>query len=182
VVLRLSTGWSRDLAERVRSGALDAAVVLLPRGESLPSGVAGRELAAEQLQIVASRASRSRNPALKDVAAGGWILNPEGCAARATLQKAFAKAGLPLRVGVETYNYELQMSLVARGRGLGLVPGRLVSKSAARPKLAVLEVRGLEFPMTVWLLTAGLPAALEAALAAFADSLQRRLAPKRSSR
>jgi DNA-binding transcriptional LysR family regulator len=148
----------------------------------LPSGVAGRELAAEQLQIVASRASRSRNPALKDVAAGGWILNPEGCAARATLQKAFAKAGLPLRVGVETYNYELQMSLVARGRGLGLVPGRLVSKSAARPKLAVLEVRGLEFPMTVWLLTAGLPSVLEAALAAFADSLQRRLAPKRSRR
>ncbi len=178
VVLRLSTGWSRDLAERVRSGALDAAVVLLPHGDALPTGVGGRELAAEQLQVVASRARRSRNCTLKEAAAAGWILNPEGCAARATLQKALSRAGLALRVSVETYNYELQMSLVARGRGLGLVPSRLVSRSAARRELAVLTVRGLEFPMTVWLLTAGLPSALEAALAAFADSLQRRLSPK----
>jgi DNA-binding transcriptional LysR family regulator len=179
VVLRLSTGWSRDLAERVRSGALDAAVVLLPRGDGLPAGVEGRDLASEQLQVIAPRAGRSRHATtLKELAASGWILNPEGCAARATLQKAFAKAGLPLRVGVETYNYELQMSLVARGRGFGLVPGRLVTKSTARAALSVLDVRALDFPMTVWLLTAGLPSGLEAALTAFADSLQRRLAPK----
>ena len=182
VVLRLSTGWSRDLAERVRSGAIDAAVVLLPRHEALPAGVAGRELATEQLQVVASRARRLRNFTLKEAAAAGWILNPEGCAARATLQKALSKAGLSLRVSVETYNYELQMFLVARGRGLGLVPGRLVSRSAARRNVAVLGVRGLEFPMTVWLLTATPPSALEAPLAAFADSLERRLAPKRSEK
>ena len=182
VVLRLSTGWSRDLAERVRSGAIDAAVVLLPRHEALPAGVAGRELATEQLQVVASRARRSRNFTLKEAAAAGWILNPEGCAARATLQRALSKAGLSLRVSVETYNYELQMFLVARGRGLGLVPGRLVSRSAARRNVAVLGVRGLEFPMTVWLLTATPPSALEAPLAAFADSLERRLAPKRSEK
>src|SRR4051812_2934100 len=180
VVLRLSTGWSRDLAERVRSGALDAAVVLFPRGEGLPAGVDGRELAAEQLQVIAARKGRSPQATLKELAAGSWILNPEGCAARSTLQKVFAKAGLPLRVGVETYNYELQMSLVARGRGFGLVPSRLVSRSGARTRLSVLEVRALDFPMTAWLLTAGLPSGLEPALTAFADSLQRRLAPKRS--
>jgi hypothetical protein len=55
-----------------------------------------------------------------------------------------------------------------------------VSKSAARAQLSVLDVRALDFPMTVWLLTAGLPSGLEVALTAFADSLQRRLAPKRS--
>jgi len=180
VVLRLSTGWSRDLAERVRSGALDAAVVLLPRGDGLPAGVEGRELAAEQLQIITARKGRSPQATLKELAISTWILNPEGCAARAILQKAFAKAGLPLRVGVETYNYELQMSLVARGRGFGLVPSRLVSKSPARSELRVLNVRGLEFPMTVWLVTAGLPSSLEVALATFADSLQRRLSLKRS--
>ena len=111
-----------------------------------------------------------------------WILNPEGCGARAILQKAFGRAGLSLRVGVETYNYELQMSLVARGRGLGLVPGRLVARSAVKRQLSVLGVRGLEFPMTIWMLTAGLPSALETALEAFTDSLQRRLSPKRGAK
>ena len=154
VVLRLSTGWSRDLAERVRSGALDAAVVLLPRGDGLPAGVEGRELAAEQLQIVAAPGSSPKSCTLKEVASAGWILNPEGCAARASLQKALSRAGLSLRVSMETYNYELQMSLVARGRGMGLVPSRLAARSAARRQLAVLSIRGLEFPMTVWLLTA----------------------------
>jgi DNA-binding transcriptional LysR family regulator len=180
VVLRLSTGWSRDLVERVRSGALDAAVVLLARGDALPAGVAGRELAAEQLQMIAARGRRAPNCTLKEAAANGWILNPEGCSARAGLQKAFSRAGLALRVGVETYNYELQMSLVARGRGFGLVPSRLVSKSPTRAELRVLNVRGLEFPMTVWLVTAGVPPSLEIALATFADSLQRRLSLKRS--
>src|ERR1051326_2461792 len=33
VSLRLTTGWSRELLERVRSGTLDAAVILLPEGE-----------------------------------------------------------------------------------------------------------------------------------------------------
>ncbi len=182
VVPRLSTGWSRDLAERVRSGALDAAAVLLPRGDSLPAGVSGRELAAEQLQIVASRALHPRTLTLKEAAATEWILNPEGCGARAILQKAFGRAGLSLRVGVETYNYELQMSLVARGRGLGLVPSRLVARSAVKRQLSVLGVRGLEFPMTIWMLTAGLPSALEAALETFTDSLQRRLSPKRGTK
>jgi len=111
-----------------------------------------------------------------------WILNPEGCGARAILQKAFGRAGLSLRVGVETYNYELQMSLVARGRGLGLVPSRLVARSAVKRQLSVLGVRGLEFPMTIWMLTAGLPSALETALEAFTDSLQRRLSPKRGAK
>lgn len=178
VVPRISTGWSRDLVERVRSGALDAAAVLLPRGDALPAGVNGQELAAEQLQIIASRGPRSLT--LKEAAAMDWILNPEGCGARAILQKAFARAGLSLRVGVETYNYELQMSLVARGRGLGLVPSRLVGRSAVRRQLCVSSVRGLDFPMTIWLLTAGLPSALEAALERFGDSLQRQLSSKRS--
>src|SRR5262245_11427383 len=32
ILLRLSTGWSRDLLERVRNQAVDAAFVLLPEG------------------------------------------------------------------------------------------------------------------------------------------------------
>ncbi len=44
-----------------------------------------------------------------------WILNPEGSAARSELQRELAGTRMPLRVGVEPYNYELQLRLIARG-------------------------------------------------------------------
>jgi len=175
VVLRLSTGWSRDIAERVRSGALDAGVVLLPDGDALPDGVRGTALATEQLHVIGARASRNRARGLKEAAATGWILNPDGCAARGGLQKALSKSGHSLRVAVETYNYELQMLLVARQLGLGLVPKRLLERSRSRRLLSTLPIRGLNFPMTIWLLTEGTPAALRLALDAFAASLRVRL-------
>jgi DNA-binding transcriptional LysR family regulator len=178
IVLRLSTGWSRDIAERVRNESLDAGIVLLPAGDPLPAGVQGRELASEQLQVVAARASHDRSPSVKEAAASGWILNPEGCAARGSLQKALGRAGHSLRVAVETYNYELQMLLVARQLGLGLVPDRLLQRSPSHRLLRPLTVRGLNFPMTIWLLTAAAPAALEPALEALAASLRARLAVK----
>jgi DNA-binding transcriptional LysR family regulator len=178
VVLRLSTGWSRDIAERVRSGALDAGVVLLPDGDALPDGVQGAVLATEQLHVIGSRGLRDRARGLKEAAATGWILNPDGCAARGGLQKALSKSGHSLRVAVETYNYELQMLLVARQLGLGLVPKRLLDRSRSRRLLRTLPIRGLNFPMTIWLLTEGTPAALRPALDAFSASLRVRLNPR----
>jgi DNA-binding transcriptional LysR family regulator len=178
VVLRLSTGWSRDIVERVRSGALDAGVVLLPDGDAFPAGVQGMPLAAEQLQIVASRALSERTPGLREAAAAGWILNPEGCAARGSLQKALGKSGHSLRVAVETYNYELQMLLVARQLGLGLVPKRLLDRSRSRRLLRSLPIRGLSFPMTIWFLTEETSAPVHAALNALAASLRARLSVK----
>ena len=182
IVLRLSTGWSRDIAERVRSGALDAGIVLLPDGDALPAGVQGTALAAEQLVIIAARAAREKVRSLKEAAAAGWILNPEGCAARGGLQKALGRSGYSLRVAVETYNYELQMLLVARQRSLGLVPERLLERSRSRQRLRPLVIRGLNFPMTIWLLTEGTPLTLRPTLDALANSLRIRLAMRSKRR
>lgn len=178
VVVRLYTGWSRELAERVRSGALDAAVVLLPDGETLPSGTDGNALASEQMEVIAPRRWRSRTWAMRAAAEAGWILNPEGCAVRAWLQRSLARAGMPLRVGVETYNYELQMALVARARALGLVPTRLLARSASRKQLCTLRVRGLEFPMTIWMITGMLAPPLEQPLSTLSQALRGRLSRK----
>jgi len=105
----------------------------------------------------------------------GWVLNPEGCAARAGLQEALARARVPLRVSVETYNYELQLSLIARERGLGLVPGRLLARSPTRPRLRTLRVRGLAFPLTIWMATGELEAAADLAVRALGRALGERL-------
>lgn len=152
LVLRLSTGWSREVLERVRSGSIDAAVILLAEGESLPAGVAGTEIAKERLLVVASRQHHHSRPLkIWGLAGAQWILNPEGCAARAGLRRALLQADIDMMVAVETYNYELQLALVAQNRGLSLVPECILRRSRQKSRLRALRVAGLDFPLVVWL-------------------------------
>src|SRR5260370_39378870 len=115
MALQLVTGGSRQLLEGVRLGALDPAVLLLPAGEHVPEDVTGNQMGKHRLVLVASR-SGHRPPVRKiqDLAEVQWILNPEGCAARAALRRALLRAGIDMVVTVETYNYELQLALVAQ--------------------------------------------------------------------
>jgi DNA-binding transcriptional LysR family regulator len=85
-------------------------------------------------------------------------------------------------VAVETYNYELQMSLVARGRGLGLVPARLLARSSSRRNLCTLNVRGMEFPMKVWMVTGTLPLGLKEPIATLSRALGEQLLQRRAAR
>jgi DNA-binding transcriptional LysR family regulator len=176
-LFRLHTGWSRDLLARVRTGALDAAVILLAEPDGPPAGVTADTLAREDLAIVASSAWPRGLHTVRDLRDQLWILNPEGCAARAGLQRELARARLPLRVGVETYNYELQLRLIARGRGLGLVPHRLLMRSPTRRRLRTLRVRELRFPQVIWMirgdLAGGLNEPLDALRRALVDRLSR---------
>lgn len=151
IALRLRTGWSRELLERVRTGVLDAAVILLPEGERLPAEVVGKEAGKERLVVIAARrGGRRAARTIKDLAGVNWILNPEGCAARAGLRRALQQANVEMVVGVEAYNYELQLALVAQNRGLSLVPERILMRSRLRSRLHALRVPGLEFPLTIW--------------------------------
>ena len=151
LALRLLTGWSSDLLERVRSGGLDAAVILLPEQDPLPAKVLGTPVGKERLLVVASR-REGHSPVRKieDLAGVQWILNPEGCAARAALRRALLRANVDMVVAVESYNYGLQLALVARNRGLSLVPERILTRSPLRSRLRILRVSSLHFPLTIW--------------------------------
>jgi DNA-binding transcriptional LysR family regulator len=177
-ILRLHTGWSRDLLTRVRSGALDAAIIFLPDPEGAPSGVAADAIGRDHLAIVASAEWPRRACAIRDLREQVWILNPEGCAARAALRRQLARARLPLRVGVETYNYELQLRLIARGRGLGLVPHRVLLRSPTRRRLRTIRVRELVFPLTIWMVAGELASDLGGPV----DALSRAVAERLSTR
>ena len=150
---RVCTGWSRELVARVQAGTLDAACVLLPADQRVPPALQGHRVAADDILVVAAsgQAARLRTPG--DLAGHGWIVNPEGCAARARVERALARLGLPFGVNVEAYDYDLQMTLVARGRGLGLVPRHLLERSALRAELTPLRLHGFTFPFAVWTVT-----------------------------
>jgi DNA-binding transcriptional LysR family regulator len=176
LALRLSTGWSHDLLERVRSGALDAAVILLPEGEPLPTEVAGKHTGSEQLVVVASRRhGPQRVRKIQDLAGVQWVLNPEGCAARAGLRRALLRSDVDMVVAVETYNYELQLALVSQNRGLSLVPERILNRSRQRSRLRIMRVAGLEFPLTVWTVRREPLAGLEGVISELSRVLAERL-------
>lgn len=177
ISLSLGTGWSHDLLERVRAGALDAAVILLPEGERLPAGLEATRLGRERLVVVEPRrgARGTRRAGLAALDGRGWVLNPEGCAARAMLERALHAARVRMRVAVETYTYELQLALVARHRGFGLVPARILARSPLRPRLRVRHVRGLDFPLIVWAVRRDTPADLAPVFRALDQALIERL-------
>jgi DNA-binding transcriptional LysR family regulator len=136
----------------------------------------GQQIAKERLMVVAPRqysARRIRNiPSLANVQ---WILNPEGCAARAGLRKALLQADIDMIVAVEAYNYELQLALVAQNRGLSLVPERLLRRSRQRSRLRVLHVAGLEFPLLVWMVYREPLGGLDRVVAELCRSLNKKL-------
>ena len=180
VTLALATGLSRDLLERVRAGSLGAAVILLPEGERLPAGLDAVAVGRERLVVVEPRrAHRTRAGGLAGLDGAGWVLNPDGCAARAMLGRILHRARVRMRVAVETYTYELQLALVGRGRGLGLVPARILARSRLRSRLRVRRVPDLEFPLTIWCLRRTGDANLAPVLGALDHALGARLSRPR---
>jgi DNA-binding transcriptional LysR family regulator len=175
VALLLRTGWSRDLLERVRTSALDGAVILLPRDEHLPANVAGKQVGEERLVVVGSRREKhllARR--VEDLSGAQWILNPEGCAARVGLRRALLHANIDLVVAVETYNYELQLALVAQNRGLSLVPERILAHSPLKARLRIFPIRGLTFPLTMWVVHGRPPMELDPVIEDLSSALLKR--------
>ncbi|HEX2012353.1 MAG TPA: LysR family transcriptional regulator [Roseateles sp.] len=166
---QLVTGWGGQLLERLAADELDAAVAWLPEEALLPKKVGGRRLDATRLVVVApADEPLRRSYRLADLRERGWILNPDGCGFRTGLRRALSAQGLPLHVRLDTNGRELQLDLVARGHGLGLVPLPLLERSAHRERLAVVPVSDFKPRLALWLLHAPQPGRLQGPVELFA--------------
>jgi DNA-binding transcriptional LysR family regulator len=151
VGLQVTTGWSPALLEALQASALDAAFLALVQPATLPAGVIGTLLGDYPLVGVAPRrAALPRVVALERLGQTAWVLNPEGCGIRRALQRALATAGIPLRVAVEVYGWDLQLSLVARGVGFGVMPAWCVRRHPARSRLQVFRLRDHDIRLGFW--------------------------------
>jgi DNA-binding transcriptional LysR family regulator len=145
--------WTTVLLERLMSRALDSAVVLLPEGSVPPASLVAECLATKAFAIVAAKTKRFSQPAtLEELSCNTWILNPHGCGLRQQLEAAFLQRGLPFGTAVEAEGYELQLSLVSEGVGLGLVMPQVFCSSALRGRLKLLKTRDFSAMHSVWLL------------------------------
>jgi len=176
VATSVSTGWGSQLAERVYQGELDAAAAAQPdRG--------GVELVERSpLVVVARRADIvKRSYRLSDWSARGWVLNPDGCGFRAGLKRALNDRGLPFILQMDTSGRELQLEMVARGHGLGLVPLTLLASSAHHGALAAVPLSDFKPEVDLWLVQGRAPGALHAPIERFAAHVRRGLAGTRAS-
>jgi DNA-binding transcriptional LysR family regulator len=179
IKLQVSSDWTTNLIEEVRSGALDCAVGLLTEAHTIPQGLARIALGAEQVVVVAPSGLSKRDGKawrLRDLAGEGWFLNPPGCGCRAALVKSFDRLQLPIRIAAEVFGEDLQLSLLAHSGGLGLVPRRQFEHSPHRRKLRILDVADFTLPATVSLIRNAGPGRFDRAIELLSGTLKAKLA------
>ena len=183
VATSVSTGWGLPLVERVNQGELDAVAVWLGSRTPLPKNTRGELIARDALVVVAPRAEVvKRSYRLADWSDRGWVLNPDGCGFRAGLKRALDDRGLPFVLQMDTSGRELQLEMVARGHGLGLVPQTLLAASAHRAALAAVPLSDFKPEVDLWLVQARAPGALLAPIERFGAHVRRGLVPTQKHR
>lgn len=187
LTLRVTAAWSPALLERAVRAELDAAVVMMPAAFALPESVTATLLAVQPTVIVASRSlalpqagrrgSGAPRLTLAELARYPWVLNQDGCGMRSALSRALGSASLSFEVAVEAFGSELQLSLVARGVGLGVVTPNVLEASPHRDALQIIEAPEYSGGLHVWLVHGTLAGRLVRPLAVLRDALAEALAP-----
>jgi DNA-binding transcriptional LysR family regulator len=145
--------WSGVLSERLANRTMDSAIVLLPEGSTPPASFVSERLGSIPFSIVAAKAKRFSHPAtLQELSSNAWVLNPHGCGARQQLEAALLQRGLPFVSAVEAEGYELQLSLISEGVGLGLVMPKVFYTSALRGRMKLVKAKDFSPMQNVWLL------------------------------
>jgi DNA-binding transcriptional LysR family regulator len=180
LTLRVSAAWSPALLERLARAEVDAAVVLMPASFAMPESLTATLLAVQPTIVVASRELELARPGrgigaasmtLEEVACYPWVLNQDGCGMRSVLSRALQAAGLPFEVAVEAFGADLQLSLVARGLGLGVVTPHVLARSPHRDALQPIDVPGFDGRLDVLLVHGTLPGRLIRPTALLRDAL-----------
>jgi DNA-binding transcriptional LysR family regulator len=168
--------WSGVLLERLATRALDCAVVLLPEGSTPPPSLTSECLGAMPYTIVAAKTNRLSKPAtLEELASNAWVLNPHGCSVRQSLETAFLQRGLPFVSVLEAEGYELHLSLISEGVGLGLVMPQVLHSSVLRKHIKQVTVKGLSLMQNVWILHSRHIGRLTPAVRCVRDAVKRQL-------
>ncbi|AKL35897.1 LysR family transcriptional regulator [Klebsiella oxytoca] len=172
---QVTCGWSGLLQKRLESVELDGVLAMGPEQQRFAEGYGGRLLCPLDIVVIAAKSWRLHAGALRDCAEKGWVLNPDGCGLRAGLIRELQSQGLRLALNVETAGAQLQISLVAQGLGLGLVPRAALAASPWRDEVTVLTLADFQPEVHLWLVHAQILANLSQPLTFFAGKVVQQL-------
>jgi DNA-binding transcriptional LysR family regulator len=149
--LSVASDESVDLISRIQKRELDAAVILLPEGYNLPSGITGEMLRTDTIAVAVPKGFRfPRGGGLAELAEQSWIVNPPGCSGRRALQSAFDKAGLRLNIALETAGAGLQLALIEGGRGIGAFLISVVKASRFCNSISIIRPADFHPRLSIW--------------------------------
>ncbi|EHG8281019.1 LysR family transcriptional regulator [Klebsiella oxytoca] len=172
---QVTCGWSGLLQKRLESVELDGVLAMGPEQQRFAEGYGGRLLCPLDIAVIAAKSWRLHAGALRDCAEKGWVLNPDGCGLRAGLIRELQSLGLRLALNVETAGAQLQISLVAQGLGLGLVPRAALAASPWRDEVTILTLADFQPEVHLWLVHAQNLANLSQPLTFFAGKVVQQL-------
>jgi DNA-binding transcriptional LysR family regulator len=156
----------------LQSNSLHAAIVYAASAARLSDGLVARELVPLDIRVVAPKGLFSScSLQLADCATQPWVINPEGCVFRRQLVNALLAAGLPFELAMEGFGVELQMQLVARGLGLGLLPLPCIEGSSFRSQVDILDIGDFSINSALWLVHSSMLGNLQQAVDLCARSI-----------
>jgi DNA-binding transcriptional LysR family regulator len=128
VDVKLTTGGTPHLLERLRAGAVDVALLTLPvEGADLTQ----TPVMKEELLLVTHAAhplARRRRIQPRDLDGQPCVLFEHGSSTRRVIDEMFAREQVRPRIVMETENVEILKALVAIGMGMTIIPYQAVQR------------------------------------------------------
>jgi len=161
------------------AGEIDAAAVTLVDNPELPNGVLSEPIGALNGVIVSGRGDPAAHAvSLKQLGARPWVLNQSGCGMRSYLKRALSDRSIAFEIAAEASGSELQLALIARGVGLGIVTEPMLAKSRYRKELHAVPVRDFRPRIQVSLVTKMPPQRLAQPIECLRQTLSDVIGPK----
>jgi DNA-binding transcriptional LysR family regulator len=149
VQLRLLSGLTGELFDRLLAGELDVAAVFLPAGKTAPPPLLTNIIAADHMEIVQAAAGNVGGD-WESLGRAPWVLNPAGCLLRASLIEQMARAGVTPTIAAEIHhNVHLHLALIQSGYGVGLLPARFIARKEFIGTVEVLRPPSFELHLSV---------------------------------
>lgn len=127
VHLRYAANGSAELAEQLRDGKLDIAILSLP--DNGPAGISITRLASEAMMLICAPEhplAKRRSVRISELGGELFIDHPTGWGTRAAIDRSFAGAGVRRQVAYEVGDTPSVINLVDHGLGVALLPPSIV--------------------------------------------------------
>jgi DNA-binding transcriptional LysR family regulator len=143
IEVKLTTGATSQLLERLRSGTLDVGLLTLPvDGSDLVQAPAIRE---ELLLVMppSHKLAKKRKITPPDLHKQTWVLFERGSSTRRVIDDMFRAYDIHPRIVMETENVEILKALTMIGMGLTIVPYQALAREARSGTLRVRRIEGV---------------------------------------
>jgi DNA-binding transcriptional LysR family regulator len=143
VEVKLTTGATPQLLERLRTGALDVGLLTLPvDGSDLVQVPVMRE---ELLLVMppGHRLSKLRRITPEHLVGQPWVLFERGSSTRRVIDEMLHRDGVRPRIVMETENVEILKALTMIGMGLTVLPYQSLAREARSGTLRIKRIEGV---------------------------------------